>query len=218
VSQTSRPQPFLYYWVDRRPLCEAIQDGQLMSEGSVIGRPCDVFLFPASGWSGKQDHVYWLDRDTSVPLKVQFFADPQARLANRPVLVWSAEELSEFQGFPFVVKSSQSDHAGEDGTLNVTVEYRVVSVDYNRDFPVSMFQPEIQPEAIVYDTIANRPPRRSSESIHGQIPGVALEATATTTIRADPPHPWGTHASAVFFGLGVASVVAGLIVRWRRTP
>lgn len=217
LAQVDKPRPLFFHWVGREPLHEALTNAQPQGESQVLGRACDVFLFSNVGLTGQQDHIYHLDKSTSVPLKVEFYRNPGDREANRPLILWTAKSLDTVQGYPIVRESVQLNYTGEDDTLSMTREYRVESVAFNKEFPKSTFWPEFQPGAVVFDTIANK-------SVY-QVPG-AEGATPSTphahaepvsnAVRAEPPTPWSTYAASTSIALGLAILVTSLALWWRR--
>src|SRR5579883_2358242 len=67
----SIPFPLKSYYVGPKELIEALPSAERLPDEEVIGRPCDVFLFRSVGPADrKEDFVYYLDKTTSVPLKV----------------------------------------------------------------------------------------------------------------------------------------------------
>ena len=194
-AQSSRPLPLSYYWVARRPIHKVLSNATHLGERKVMGRDCDVFLFRNAGWSGVQEQVYCLDNETSVPLEIDVFSNDADRIAGRPLTAWSAKEVTEFQGHPFVRESTQKDYTGEGRALSFSREYHVKSMVYNREYPPSTFWPTLQANVVVFDTISNKAPYRAAEEIHGrgEVNGQQPSRTAEP-IRADLPSQWGDSA------------------------
>ena len=219
---STRPIPFLYYWVDRVPLHEALKEARPLGQGQVIERPCDRFLLSDVGWTGQQDQIYSLDEATSTPLKLEVYRSGEDREKNYPLLVWTAEEIGEFQGYPMVVKATKHSYTGEGGKLSRTNDYRVESVAFNKDFPESIFRPEIQPGVLVMDNIRKTAYSSLSTTAEGAAdqesasnanPG-PTQATTSTPIRAVPPN-WPSHVSMVSIGIGCVLIMIGFVMWWR---
>lgn len=217
LAQVDKPRPLFYYWVGREPLHEALAKARFQGESQVIGRDCDVFVFSNVGLTGHQDHVYHLDKVTSAPLKVEFYREAEDREAGRLLLVWTAKSLDTVQGYPIVRESIQQDYTGEGDTLDMIREYRVESIAFNKEFPKSTFSPELQPGAVVFDTITGRPAY--------QVPGAEgaddgpshTHATPVANpVRAEPPVPWSTYAAPTSIALGLAILTTSLLLWWRR--
>lgn len=95
IGETVRPRPLYYQWVGRKPLHEAIHDARYLGEVREEGRPCDAFLFLKAGYTGRQDRVYFLDKQTSLPVKVVTYLDSEARAQDRPLTVWQPTEIRQ---------------------------------------------------------------------------------------------------------------------------
>ncbi len=210
----SRPVPLLFFHVGRKPLDKALVDSEHLGEGRVIDRDCDVFLFRQVNWGMAQDHVYSLDRTTGIPLKVASYRDEAARQADDPLWVWTAESLDEVDGRPIVLKSSQYEPKVDDGA-DINRPIQVLSVAYDRDYPASTFWPTIQPGVHVFDTIARRDYDQPGPRPPAAPPPIAA-AEVPSPIVAEPGTGWGSYLKAGSLVLGVALLVGGLILWWRR--
>lgn len=209
---TDRPKPLKYFYVGLSPLPEALPKAQRIGEDTCLDRTCDVFLFPAFQ---SQDLVYSLDRATGVPLKVEAFKDEAMRQAGRPSWVWQADSLDDVQGFHVPLTSSYQgfNYNNPDDPVTRTSEIKVETISYNKAYEKSQFWPTIQPGVTVHDTIAK-------ESYTVPDPTAAAEpATAPLPtaghIVATPPQDWTTYVPPVGLGLGIAVLIAGLVL-WRR--
>jgi len=214
----SRPHPLRLFHVGRKPLDRALADSEHLGTERVIDRECDLFLFRQVKWGIRQDHVYAIDRDTGVPLRVVSFKDEAARGADDPLWSWTAESLDFVDGRPVVLKSIQVAPKSDDGA-GLRRLIQVESVAFDRDYPASTFWPTIQPGVHVFDTIARRdydqPGARPPAAPPAITPPIA-SVEAPTPIVAEPGTGWATYLKAGSLILGVALLVGGLILWWRR--
>jgi hypothetical protein len=90
----------------------------------------------------------------------------------------------------------------------------VQAIEFNKSYPASTFWPTLQPGVVVLDTISN-----TTYTVPGQpAPHAAPEQApvAGQAVRATPPWSWEDAAAPTALGLGVAVLVAVLIVWWRK--
>lgn len=206
------PSPLLYLYAGREPLHEALPKATYLGEGKVIGRDCSLFLFPQVRWAVVQDQVFHLDKATAIPLKVEAFRDGPARESNQPMWTWTAQSLDEVQGRFVPLKSSQVAY-DKDGAQNMSWDIEVKSIEFNKDYPASTFQPVIQPGVTVLDSFKNKVSTTPGE----RKPDIQKETTATAQpVYADPPRDWSTTASTASLVLGGAVLIAGVLLWWRR--
>ena len=149
------PAPLLFLYVGREPLYEALPKAQSLGKGEVMGRECNVFLFTQVRWSIPQDQVFYLDKITSIPLKVESFRDKESREKNEPLGVWTAKSLDKIQGHFAPLKSTQTAYS-KDGSLSLTWDFTVNSIAFNEEYPASTFWPAFQPGVTVLDGISNK--------------------------------------------------------------
>jgi len=221
---TQRPKPLLWYWVDRDPLHEVLTQARKLGQNKVLGRVCDLFLFSETGHTGTWEQVYYLDAVTSTPLKVVVYKTPEDRLSEQPIIVWTAEEIGKFQGYPIVTKAVQRDFSAEGGKHSWTREFVVESIAFNKEYPSSTFWPDFGAGAFVFDNVkatAKRIPDGDQDEVLEEADQAAdTETTATTAvapaIRADPPKSWSFYATSATLGLGCAAILVSLWLWWRR--
>jgi len=149
---------------------------------------------------------------------------------HQPASQWNnntATELGEVEGYPVVLKSVKHSFASDSGNPMVTREYGVESIIFNKDYPASMFWPDIEPGALVFDTVkgtAERIPggeelRQADLDAADAAFEAQTDAQATTldpAIRADPPKSWSFYATSATLGLGCAAILVSLWLWWRR--
>jgi hypothetical protein len=176
-----------------------------------------VFHLSDRGPAGPRELVYCLDKVTSVPLGFEWYRNTADRAGGQPVVVWTAETIDEVQGYPVVRLSMREDYTGEGAAHSMSRRYEVESIAFNKEFPESCFSPEIQPEAVVFDTITNQPIYPTGEARH-----VSKDATPTPLamhepgIRATLPRPWAGYAAPASIGLGLLLLTTSLLLLWRR--
>src|SRR5579875_3836707 len=132
---TMRPEPLRFHYVGLVPLHEAVQKAARIGSGTIIGRQCTVMLFAGvPGSSGTQDLVYHLDASTSIPLKVEAFANQDRLKASRPSWVWEATSFDEVQGFHVALNSRYTGFIvdGQGNSVKqLTNEYKITSLEFN---------------------------------------------------------------------------------------
>lgn len=209
---TYRPDPLKYLYVGLKPLHEDLARAEHLGEGRRLDRPCDRFVFTQVNGKNDQRHlVYWLDRETGITLRFEYYDDAKLRSGGRPDHVWNAQSLDDVGGRHLVMRSQvlQLDPEGTD-PQRVLVQYDVITdeVVFDRDYPKSTFWPAVTKGTKVFDMIANKVimPQRK--------PGP--RATTATPIRAIDPDGWGLSYSTVGLLLGAAALLAGLLLWWRR--
>ena len=94
LGMNCRPEPLRYLYVGLKPLPEALPLAQYLGGDRQLSRDCDRFLF--THVKGKDDPavlIYWLDRETGVTLRVEYYDSEQARAEGRQGYYWRAESL-----------------------------------------------------------------------------------------------------------------------------
>jgi hypothetical protein len=208
------PAPLLYLYVGREPLYKALPKGRPLGHGEVIGRECDIFLFEQVRWAMTQDQVFYLDKETAIPLKVESFRDAAARQKNQSVWVWTAKTLDRVYGHPVTLKSTQTAYA-QDGSLMFSWDFDVESIEFDKDYPASTFWPVLQPGVTVDNAITKKayqtPGERKGPQETKTETGIAVQP-----IRAEPPRNWASLAPGLTFGMGCAVLLAAGAVWLRR--
>jgi hypothetical protein len=154
------PACLLFLFVGSERLDTALANATYLGESQVLGRPCNSFLFEDVRWLRPQDHVYHLDRETAIPLKVEAFADQAARDSKSPLWVWTAESLDEVDGRHFVLRSTQTSfHNGEP---SITWRNAVERIEFDKEYPDSLFAPNFDANVTIVDYVNNEilPPDR----------------------------------------------------------
>ncbi len=204
----NRPGPIQLLYVCREPLHKALPTAESLGTGKVLGRDCDIFLFRQLRWQVPQDHVYYLDRATSIPLKVESFKNQAARDAEEPLWAWTAESLDKVQGH-FIPVDSQMVNSKP----NVTWKYHVESVVFDKEFPTSTFWPVLQPGVFVHDFISLK-----SYKVPGAertMLGASERSSNARPTQAVPPQDYLSALSTVSFGVGLAIFFVGIVI-WMR--
>ena len=213
--------PLLYHYVGREPLHEALPEAEHLGADRVAGRDCEIFRFAQVEWTSPQDLVYHLDKETSIPLKVESFRDRASFDAGKPLWVWTADKLERVDGHPVVRDSTQVDYAAGGAEPAFTRTFRVESIAFDKDYPASTFWPVFQPGVGVLDVIAGKSYREPGADPEAEVDASASrggEAATTTAqpLQAIPPGHWTSTLSTVSLGLGISVLVASLAVVWWR--
>jgi hypothetical protein len=212
------PIPLRFFHVGREPLQKAVLKGQELGPSKVMGRDCEQFLFPQVRWPVPQDQVFFLDRLTGVPLKVEAYRDAEARERKSPMWVWTVESLKTTDGRHLPAKSTMVSYGSGQSRMASALSV-LESVEYNKDYPASMFWPKEEPGVTVFDTVADTVrdvPKAETAEAKTSPPAVSPDSSSTTTtvmpIEAVPP----TDSTPLyFFGGGLAVLLVAVFV-WRR--
>jgi hypothetical protein len=211
---TTRPEPIRFHYVGLIPLYEAITTAERAGRSLTAGRASNVFIFRAvPGTKSTQDLVYHLDDQTSVPIKVEAFANESRRVADKPSWVWEALTLDEVQGFHVPLRSRYKSFIVRDTSASqekMIEDYTINTVQFNENHPASKFWPVQDNGVFINDLIAkkfyyNTPDKKAppSEPI----------ATVGQLLVAEQP----TDMTPYFSGAGVAlaTVALAAAVYWK---
>jgi len=209
----SIPFPLLTYFVGTKPLAEAIPAAEPMPDGDALNRRCDVFLFKALGLvERKDDFVYYLDKQTSVPLKVVCYTSSERRRSDRPLWAWEATKLDEVSGHHVAVESiwkrfvTKDVEPGDTPKIDYTQTIHVNRCTFDQEITSSEFWPAYTPGVHVVDTITGK-----SFRVKGESP-VAVSGDPIR-VKESGNVPWGVIGACLF----VACLLLGLLIhRGRR--
>lgn len=217
-----KPIPHVFYYVGRKPLYEVLPEAEYIGTDQVLGRDCEIFRISQVQWHTPQDLVYHLDKETSIPLKIESYRDEESRVERHPQWVWTADAIEQFDGHPVVVKSTQLDYTAPGSELSFTRTFQVQSISFNKDYPESMFWPDLQPGITVFDTITGKTypapgdPRERQGDESANRESVATTSTSSP-LQALPPSHWTSAFSTLSLGLGISVLLASLtLIWWRR--
>jgi len=209
-----RPVPLLFLHVGREPLHKALPKSKYLGTDKILGHQCEVFLFAGVRWSYPQDHVYYLDSATSIPLKVESFKNQAALDKKRPLWTWTAESLDRVQNHVLPLTSKMVSY-GEDGQPDFQWNYRVLSAVFDKNHPDSTFWPAMEPGVFVVDSIRSKSYEVPGAEKMASIAKKEVESTAQP-IQALPPSNWLTTASWMSLLLGGLIMIVGGTLWWRR--
>ncbi len=158
------PPPFRFYHVGLIPLPEALASAERLGRVRVIQRNCNDFHFKDVGPSGrKQSLVYSLDEETSVPLRIAAYADPDRLHDGMPNWVWEAATLDKVSDRHFPLSSTYSsfrvtktDTGQWTSRPDLTRTIQVKEITFDAAIPHTAFWPTIQPGVLVLDAITKR--------------------------------------------------------------
>ena len=227
---TDRPEPLYYFYVGKRPIYEAIRTAESLGVGRHLGRPCDLYLFGKLRLAAAPlDAVYYLDQETSLPMKVEFYRIASNRLPGSAVRIWEAKTFDSTEGVRHFPLKSQNTYfkGGEAYNFNSVT---VTGIHYDRDYAASTFWPTFQPGVAVNDSIKKTftqipdpaSPSKAQKSAAKVTPALVAPARAsiaeTTTVVAPAvaPWSWSSVGSSALLGLGILLVGAGVVAGWRR--
>ncbi len=204
------PSPLLHFYVGRKPLHQALPKAQYLGISKCLDRDCDIFLFPQVRWFVTQDQVYYLDKKTSVPLKIEVFRDEASRNKQQPMAVWVAKTLDSAEGHNFPLRSSETAY-GKDGNREFLWDFDVKRIHFNEEYPDSTFRPVLQPGVLVLDATTKK-----SYKVPGVVvipPQVSVPGQA---VRATPPPDRSSYVSTGSLLLGVGLILVAGFAWWRR--
>jgi hypothetical protein len=206
-----RPEPLGFLTVGREPLHKALRRAAYLGKDRALNRDCDVFLFTQVQWEVPQDQVFYLDKATSIPLKVESFSNEADRKAKRRAWVWAAESLDQVDGHFVALRSNMIAYSAN-AEPEYTWNFHVQSVAFDKDFPATVFWPVVQPGVDVFDAISGK-----SYKVPGATPGSPAEPSRTAhPIEASPPRGWMGAVSSVTMALGATIIIAACVLWVRR--
>ncbi len=209
------PEPLSYYYVGPRPLHQALRTASFLGERRHLDRDCDAFLIVDASLGSTPVAVYVLDRSTSTPVQVKYYADDVARTAERPRTAWTAKSLQNIEGHLFPMTSELILHGTSSGpsaaVLSTTTQ--VEELHFNRDYPKAMFWPKIDSNATLIDAVHKKAagPKDPRTSVNVE----SRTQSAAQPIRAEPAASWSDRLPAASLTLGLAILIAGGILWWR---
>ncbi|MFO0958892.1 MAG: hypothetical protein U0800_15930 [Isosphaeraceae bacterium] len=209
TGHSHRPEPFQSFYFGLRSLDKAIREAESLGEGVHASRPCDLFLLRKETDGGSV--VYFLDRETSVPLKVVHYATEADRQADRVLFEWSGKAIERREGYPIVPASELVHYRHEPNGSRVVLyhcHYNVEDFRLNQPQDPAQFWPVITPKMNVLDMVNRKAhfPKRSETS--KQI----TQDAGSRLIPEERSIPQG----AIFVGLGFAMIAVAGWLWWRR--
>ena len=208
------PSPLLYFYVGRKSLYEALPKADYLGTGECLGKECDLFLFKQVRWLVPLDQVFTLDKNTSIPIRVDNFRDAVSREKKLPLNTWTAKSLERVQGHDLQLKSSLVQY-GTDGRPVFQWDFEVKRIKYNESYPEATFRPILQPGVTIIDDTTNKISRTPRAVVTPEA-GQQSNAAIVQAIQATPPGVWSTTFSAVGLVFGAALVIVGVFGWWRR--
>ncbi len=221
LGSTYRPEPLYFYFVGKAPIHEALRGARPLGDGRAMDRACDLYLFPNTKLAeAPLDAVYYLDQETSTPLKVEYYLAGQDRTAAKPIRIWEAKTLDRIEGDRYFPLRSEGRFFTETpsgmapaGTNTIIVD----AIHYDREFGPKTFWPTYEPGVLVNDAL-----KKTTARVPGPVatpkPALAAGSTGKTAeaARAVPPWSWDAAASPAALGLGALLIVVALALGRRR--
>ncbi len=213
-----RPKPIQYQHVGLIPLREAILKAVPSGTSKVANRDCQIFIFKnVPGQRSSQDLVYHLDSATSLPLKIEGFADEAHYRSAQPSSVWQAESLDEVQGFHVPLHSRYATYRYDGGAAieSLTNRYTIDEVKFNQDTSTMAFWPTYDKGVFINDLIEkksyyNTPDKKAPQELVAAQTKVPQRAPGLPPIVASElggGFPWLPTAGLV---LGLLLLAAGV--------
>lgn len=212
---TARPIPMKFNYVNKIPLYEAMEKAEYYGEETIPLGTCEKYLFvDAQVASTKQNFLYFLDKGTFLPLRIESYDEPDPTVGRR-LWTWEVVAVDSFDGHHVAKKSVRTAYEHNPAKPPTAVRYKltseVVDVKFNTKFDEGKFWPHIETGAIVHDTIAGKivAPRRT-ERAEGDD---GLQEISVGL--AVPPKVWTSYLPNVSYGLGGLLLLVSFIL-WRR--
>ena len=202
-----RPNPILFLHVGRESLHKALLKAKPMGTGTALGRECDLFLFEQVRWRVPQDQLYYLDRETGIPLRVEGFPNYADKDKQKWHWIWRAESLEKVGKFYIPFKTVQIHFVQNQPAYTWTST--VQSAEFDKDFPASLFWP------------AAAPGQDSSTQSRSRRCAAFSRRVTRTSSRGPTPHGRRNRpspslgadgAAGVSMGAGALLLVAGVVV------
>ena len=212
-----RPEPLRYFYVGMEPLAKAIDRAAPSGEGRVIGRDCESFLFAdVKVWGDSIDFVYRLDRETSIPLRVDYFKNMDVNSTIEPDTFWRALKLESYRGVTFVSKSEMIHSVGSKPENRILQKHTITidSVGFDASYPESLFWPEMTRDVHVIDRITGK---RSFPKVESTVKVPDGVQPIRAIERDGGPLTFSTTALFVSFAMLAAAAVIKLRSVFRRT-
>lgn len=204
-----RPWPIQSWAVGRIPLHKALAGATALGTGRHLGRDCELYLLTKARVARADvSLVYWLDRETAVPIRLDLYADESAREAGRPISTWAAESLDEVDGRHVPLRSVMTQfqpNAGPPPVPRLAQQLTIESIRFDGDYPATTFWPTMEPGTKVVNTITKQ---------FTTIPGGPEQAGST--LEARPTRDWTPWITGGCVALGVVLVVAAIVTWFKR--
>jgi hypothetical protein len=215
-----RPEPLRFAFVGLIPIREAVREAERIGDGIVAGRDTAIFLFSGvPSPNVTQDLVYHLDAATSVPLKVEAYANRLRFEAGKPSWVWEAIALDDVQGYHLCLKSRYTYFVVKDDSASIrqlSEDYTIESCKFNDTYPASTFWPAYDKGVFINDLIAqksyyNTPDKKAPVDATVKTPSVVADRIVVTD--STDLTPW---VSGAGLALGSSFLVVGAYLWLKR--
>ena len=204
---SARPEPLLYYFVDKTPLHEALPTSTYLGSATHLGKPSHVFLFKEVNWGqGRQDFVVHLAEDGIIPHIVLAYKDEASRLKDTPIWSWRVVDTSIVAGHAFPMKTrlvgfDQTNPRREDSIVETAVE----TVEFGKIHPVSDFWQEVVVKPTTLDG-----------AVSTVKPSTIQPVPVGNPIRVSPAADYAGYLSVGGLILGFVLLIAGIVLWIRR--
>ncbi|MDG3005804.1 hypothetical protein [Paludisphaera mucosa] len=196
---STRPEPIAAFYLGTTPLDKVLPAAQFVGADRILDRSCDGFLLTPEVEPGSTPpfFVYWLDRETGVPLRVESHSQWVDYAQHRPRSTWSAGSLDEIDGRHFPRNSTLVVHDWSDPERpSSRIDHTTVveEVALQREHPVATFR---------------APPSKDAYLV-----GEAATTVASSPLRARYPIETGEWFAAAGAWIGLAFIVAAVLSGW----
>jgi len=210
--RVERPVPILYWYVGKTPLYQALDKAEYGGKSKVGDREAHAFIFKNVRWFRTQDHVFYIDAASRIPIKVVAYSSAEDRAADKPIWIWTALKVEEIQGRKIPVISEMVTNEAPGGPISTTKKFEVLSMKFGGVYPASTFWPQEEPGVSVVDAVTGK-----LSSTPGVNPAreLRLAPEGAGVVAMQEPDMFAA-ASWVSVGLGLAVLLVAAAVLWRR--
>lgn len=208
---SASPPPLRFYYHGRTSLFEAIPKAKARGNEVILGRECIIYDFPVLASGVKPQYLtYYLDRATSVPLKVVSFAKEVDRIDQNPLWVWTASKCEAVGSHLMPTISEVTMY--ENKVAVSSNKFQVVNCKFGVNPPSDTFRPiKVQASAYTENAITKKASFPKAQKIEKR------EILATTEHRDHSNVPEDSYFGvAMLLPVGILALSAAALLAWRR--
>jgi hypothetical protein len=151
------------------------------------------YLFTVKSVRTTQEVLYYLDDETSLPLKIEAYSDARACAEGLPNWRWEAKSFDVVDGFHLPLRSTDSTFVQVANRATdkpkMSIDVTVEQIHLNQPYEARLFWPEIQPGAHVVEAVRDK--------IYHEPGGADPDAASASAapIGAERPTDWSVWAA-----------------------
>ena len=217
--QPDRPVPLERYYLHGKPLHDLLPSGSLVGESTTASRPCVIVKFSnVSMFKRHADLRVSFDNATGVPLRFSFGNDPE-----EPLWTWEADGLESVDGYHIPRISHDREYfIGRDPQSILVRRYILEEAEFDRVYPASMFWPVAQEGVKIGGSVSDSSRKAAAPSApeaakRADLAGRNEPVQNVPTIEAIPVTTWVDLVRPGSLALGIALLIGGIVLWWRRS-